>query len=61
MTDQRTVRVFPAGGSWLLKIYEDWDTMTEEQRHEYIWEAAMDNGKVGFTYEDSASQRGTES
>jgi hypothetical protein len=52
---ERTVRVFPAGGSWLLKIYEDWDTMTEEQRHEYIWEAAMDNGKVSFEYAPSES------
>ena len=50
----RVVRVIPAQSSWLLQVDDDWDTMTEEQRQDYIWEAAMDNGKVSFDYEPTA-------
>lgn len=51
--DRRVVRVYPDGKSWLLEVYEDWETMTEDQRQEYIYDAAMDNGKIGaFEYDE---------
>jgi len=46
----RVVRVYPNAESWLLLIDDDWETMTEDERQTYIYEAALDNGKGGFEY-----------
>lgn len=55
---QRAVRVFPDTASWLLEIEDDWDSMTEDQRQEYIYESACDCGKIGaFTYREVTRER----
>ncbi len=46
----RIVTVYPVPTSWTLEIDEDWETLTEEQRQAYIYEAAVDNGQIGFDY-----------
>jgi len=47
---ERCITVYPTPTSWLLSIDSDWESMTEERRQEYIYEAAIDNGKIGFEY-----------
>ena len=49
----RVIRVYPDTASWLLEVDEEWGTMTEDQRQEYIYEAALDCGKIGaFMYQE---------
>ena len=50
--DRRCARIYPDPQSWLLELPEEWDSMTEDERHDYIREAALDNCKGGFKYEE---------
>lgn len=52
LPDERAARIYPDSRSWLLKLPDEWDSMNEAERQDYIWEAAMDNGKFGFEYEE---------
>lgn len=51
-TDARIARIYPDSKSWLLELPDEWDTMNEDERQDYIWEAAMDNAKFSFEYDE---------
>ena len=47
---ERVVWIYAKSPAWTLEIDSDWDTMTEQQRQEYIYEAAVDSGMLAFDY-----------
>ena len=49
----RRIRVYPDPQMWYAEMPEDWDSMDESARMDYIWEVGMDNQKFGFKYEES--------